>query len=620
MKQSMNRKVRKVLVLILCFILLAGTASCGTAKPADTSATPSATVEAVKSAEASASAGSSESAAPSESAATGEATTGALLDAAVPPLQDPYGKYDPPIEVTLIHTSNDGPFWFPEGDDINNNVYTRIYLEKLGIKYKFLWTSPGSQAEEKVNIMMASGDLPDMMSVSRKNFEKLYSAGQLADITDPMQQYATQYTKKYMTGEYSALLDASVKDGKIYGESSGASYKESANMIWIRADWLKKLNLQTPKTMTELEAVMDAFVNGDPDGNGTKDTYAIGLAGANMAGNSENFGMNVSFFNMFHSYPGQWVKNDKNTLEQGMFGEGYRAATKNSLLKLSDWYKKGYLEQDFMLMDDSKLQEHLTTNKFGIMFEGLWGAYWPLLLTLDKDPKSDWVPVGIPSFDDKPAMNNNSVGSIYWINVANKKFAHPEALVKMTNLYHDLNNNPETATEWTKYNTDPKDNNQIFIAYPLQIWNPAFNFEGFQLISEAFAKGSGDALPTCYKTLYTQIESYKKTGDKGGWPPYRSYTTDGCFGVIDGIMKEKRFLFNEYTAEPTAFMIDNWPSVKKMYDEMFINTVMKADTAAFDAFVTQYDTLYGQQATKEVNDWYVKNGGKSVQDWFVNMK
>jgi len=602
MKRS-RKTVSKLLAILLCASLLVSLTACGST-PADSSK-PSES-------------GATESSAASEN--DSGTASGVLLDETAPPPQDPFGKYDPPIEVTLIHTSNDGPFWFPEGDDINNNVYTRIYEEKLGIKYRFLWTAPGSQAEEKVNIMMASGDLPDMMAASRQNFEKMYKAGQLADITVPMQQYATQYTKKYMTGEYASLLEAATKDGKIYGEASGASYKESANMIWIRADWLKKLNMETPKSMAELEAIMDAFVTKDPDGNGQKDTYAIGVAGANMAGNSWNYGMNVAFFNMFHSYPQEWVKGDKGTIEEGMFGESYRGATKMGLEKLADWYEKGYLDKDFALIDDSKLQEHMTTNKFGVYFADLWGAYWPLLLTLDKDPKSDWVPVPIPSVDDKPAKNNNNIGSVYWINVVNKKFAHPEALVKMTNLYHDLNNNPETSSEWTTYNTNPTDNNQIFICYPLQIWNPAFNYEGYVNMSAAVDKGNGDTLPACYKSMFDQIINYKTTGDVSGWPPYRSYTTDGCFGVIDGYMKNKSYQFTEYTAEPTEFMIENAPSVKKMYDEMFINGIMNNDLSGFDSFITQYDGIYGTQATKEVNDWFVANGSKSIQDWFVNMK
>ena len=60
------------------------------------------------------------------------------------PTKDPYEKYDPAITVSVVHTANDGAFWFPEGDSIEQNVYTRRYEEELGIKYEFKWTCPGS--------------------------------------------------------------------------------------------------------------------------------------------------------------------------------------------------------------------------------------------------------------------------------------------------------------------------------------------------------------------------------------------------------------------------------------------------------------------------------------------
>ena len=586
----MRNTVTKVLSLLVCIVMVAGAAACSPQTASPTTA-------------------------PTKAPAAGP-----VLDAGAKPPQDPFGKFDPPIEVKLIHTSNDGAFWFPAGDSIDNNIYTRTWEEKLGIKYKFLWTCPGSQAEEKINVMMSSGELPDMLSVSRTNFEKLYAGGKLADLTAATQNYASQYTKKYLTGEYAPLLDAATKDGKIYGLTRGFSYKDSANMIWIRADWLKNLNMNAPKTFAELEAVMEAFVKNDPDKNGQADTYALGVAGATIGGNSYNFGMNVSYFNMFHAYPTEWIKDASGNLEEGMFGPNYRSGAKQAIVKLKDWYAKGYLNPDFATYDDAKFQEDMTSDKFGVVFSDLWGSWWPLLLCLDKNPKADWVPVAIPSADDKPVLTNNTAGIVDGINVVNAKFANPEALVKMCNLYHDLNNNPETTQDFDKYNTDPKDNNQIFLAYPLTIYNPSFNYDGYKAISEAMNSKSDANLPPAYKIFYNQILSYQNTGDKGGWPSYRCYTDIGCFGVIQGYIDNKQYMFNEYTAEPTQYMIENWSSVKKIYDQMFLSVVMGGDEAQFDSFISQYDSLYGTQATKEVNDWFAANGKQSVQDWFNGLK
>ena len=64
-------------------------------------------------------------------------------------------------------------------------------------------------------------------------------------------------------------------------------------------------------------------------------------------------------------------------------------------------------------------------------------------------------------------------------------------------------------------------------------------------------------------------------------------------------------------------MIENEPTVKKLYDEMFLNVVMgRADITAYDEFLAQWDSIYGETATKEVNDWFIANGSKSIQDNF----
>lgn len=52
-------------------------------------------------------------------------------------------------------------------------------------------------------------------------------------------------------------------------------YKGERKGIFIRKDWLKKLNLEIPTTWEELYNVAHAFTYNDPDGNGKNDTYGL---------------------------------------------------------------------------------------------------------------------------------------------------------------------------------------------------------------------------------------------------------------------------------------------------------------------------------------------------------
>ena len=130
--------------------------------------------------------------------------------------------------------------------------------------------------------MIASGDLPDFFYVSPSQFEKLASTGQLEDITKVVQDYASKYTKQYLTGDYLGLLEAVTKNGKIYGLPNGMTYHDQGNMLWIREDNLKKAGLEAPKTVADLDKVLEAFKKNDYDGKGNE-KYPIPLADARSA-------------------------------------------------------------------------------------------------------------------------------------------------------------------------------------------------------------------------------------------------------------------------------------------------------------------------------------------------
>lgn len=533
-----------------------------------------------------------------------------LLDPNAEPKKDPFGKYDPAIEITTIHTNNEVANSLKNGDTIESNVYTRTWQEKLGIKMTYKWTSPASQGEEKLNLMLTSGDLPDFFSVTPAQFEKLVAAGQLEDLTQVLQDYASKYTKRYLTGDYAGLLDSVTKDGKVYGIPNGQSYTDSGSMLWMHEDWLQKAGLTVPKTVADLDKILEAFKTQDLDGSGTANKYPI------VTGHP-TWGMSDAFYNMFHSYPNIWVENSKGELEDGMFGSEQRDNTKKALLKLQEYYKKGYIHPDFDTIDDAKYNEMLVNGQSGVIFGGMWDAWWPLNLTLEKNPNAKWEPVAIPSADDKIAKCSVSSNITLNINVARKGVKNPEALVKMENLFHDLNNNPETM-DFGKYNTDPVDNSGIFLLYPMLIYNPSFNYEAYKQITEANKAGSKGNMCGAFSLFYDQAKAYADKNDKAGFPSYLTYTDKGSEAIVNDYMTRKAFQMNEYTANPTQEMIDNAPIIKKAWDEMFIKVVKGGDIGLYDAFIKQYDTIYAASVNPGVNKWFKAKNSESIQKWYEN--
>ena len=74
-------------------------------------------------------------------------------------------------------------------------------------------------------------------------------------------------------------------DGKYYGVPTSAH----TYALFIRQDWLNKLNLKAPTNWDELKKVAQAFTHDDPDGNGKKDTYGFTMPLATTRGYASSF-------------------------------------------------------------------------------------------------------------------------------------------------------------------------------------------------------------------------------------------------------------------------------------------------------------------------------------------
>ena len=98
----------------------------------------------------------------------------------------------------------------------------------------------------------------------------------------------------------------------------GTTIDTGAELLWLRQDWMDKLNLEAPKSLEDVEAILKAFVENDPDGNGTNDTIGMILSNEiyGKYGGSPMYANNV--FAAFGATPGQWIEKDG----QVVYGKG----------------------------------------------------------------------------------------------------------------------------------------------------------------------------------------------------------------------------------------------------------------------------------------------------------
>ncbi|WNQ14006.1 extracellular solute-binding protein [Paenibacillus aurantius] len=138
---------------------------------------------------------------------------------------------------------------------------------------------PADQKVTKLNTMIASGDIPDMIFMpDRGTAVQYYEQGILADLDSYIKDYPALQSR-FKPEEWEAM--------KYKGKTIGTPGYEFVNGIsswWIRNDWLTKLGLKAPTNPDELLTVMKAFTFNDPDGNGKNDTYGF-VAGIGKDGN-----------------------------------------------------------------------------------------------------------------------------------------------------------------------------------------------------------------------------------------------------------------------------------------------------------------------------------------------
>lgn len=502
---------------------------------------------------------------------------------------DPLGKYDPPIEVTAVRNLPTS-IQFREGESITNNVWSREYEEKLGIKIKYLWTS-NSDYNQRLNVSIASGELPDIFSVDSIQLKQLVQAGQVEDLGQVFEKYASPLTKKIMNGDPSQMKSATF-GGKLMALPRVGSPYDSSQVLWVRADWLKKLGLPEPKTMEDVFRIAEAFTNQDPDGNNQKDSYGLALTKDLHGGGFANL---QPFFNGYHAYVDQWIKDKDGKLAFGSVQPEVKAA----LAKLQEMYRAGQIDKEFAVKDGGKVMESLGSGKIGMSYGAWWNPAWPLQSVKDQDPSAEWRAYGIPSVDSTPSSLQLAFPAADYY-VVKKGAAHPEAIVKLLNILVDRGYS-ETA-----------DIEKFFIAkdgflynnYPLLYASPVDgNILIHQHLKEALEKKDPSKLNGEEKGYYDKIMAYR-----GGDP--KSWTNEGMYGLDSAWPSVKEKLDAglvkkaEFFGAPTKSMSQKNANLNKMMMESFTKIIMgEKSVDEFDVFVSNWHKLGGDEITKEVNEW-----------------
>ncbi len=212
-------------------------------------------------------------------------------------------------------------------EDFNTNTFTHWYSERTGISVEFD-IAPPNEAQEVLNLTIASGDLPDVIvgfTVDPSTLALFGPQGLFLPLSDLIESQG-HYVHEVFAGSPQVLPLITSPDGEVYGlpqvnECYHCFYSQRA---WINSDWLANVGMGVPQTTEEFVDVLTAFKEQDANGNGDPDDE-IPLAAATTGwnGNIDGFLLNPFVLSEFNGQ-NRYFEQNNGVITQNVTSEGYR--------------------------------------------------------------------------------------------------------------------------------------------------------------------------------------------------------------------------------------------------------------------------------------------------------
>jgi putative aldouronate transport system substrate-binding protein len=300
--------------------------------------------------------------------------------------------------------------------DYNDSEVYKELEKRTGIHIEFIHPASG-QEKEQFNLMIASGDLPDIIgsypSYYPGGVDKAIEDGVYLRLNELIDEYAPNY-KNLRESNKDIARETITDSGNIWAFSCIQTVKEAP--WWgpvIRKDWLDELGLEIPTTIDEWEVVLRAF----KEKKGAEAPLLWDSTGVDWSG---------AFISAYDL--GWKFINANGEVKYSYIEPEY----KDYLTLMNKWYKEGLIDMDFPTRDYKSTDAMFTSGKAGARVCA-YGDVDVLLSAMKiTDPKVQLTAVPYPSL--KPGQqvhyrqsNNYNKGCSTVITSACK---NPEAAVK----------------------------------------------------------------------------------------------------------------------------------------------------------------------------------------------
>ncbi|NLJ41294.1 MAG: extracellular solute-binding protein [Clostridiales bacterium] len=499
---------------------------------------------------------------------------------------DWWEPYPEPVTITIFNAMATDAI-YPDGDDIEHNIWTREYKERFNIDVVTEWVS--DDYATKLNLAISSKSLADMFHVDNAQFAQLKEAGALYDITDVYEDYVSDGMRSLMESDPD-VFETAKTDGRLFGTPHlHYGYMSMPNYVWLRKDWMEEGQYEPPETIEELEAIMKDFM-------AKHGGYGMAI--------DQTLRYLLYMTPCFGAYHDIWVDGDDGTIQYSSI----QPEMKTALETFAQWYKDGILDSEFASKDYNAMIEDVVNGKVGAQpFLNWWGyAVGPDIIRNISD-KAYFEPYALPSADGKKVMHPvpfpNSAYS-----VVNKDCKHPEALIKLLNFkYYIANESVALGDKTVEEVTTYTGNNLDHITRPFYFQNPLDEFNQYVEVQEGLRLGDSYKFnsPTA-QLKYNCALDFLERGDPDGIGYVLQVGADRCsYAVGKSDVEEDNFIRSKLWGETPEIVLEYGSTLKDLLVEGFTKIIVGAEPIDyFETIVENWKAAGGDEATAAVNAAY----------------
>jgi ABC-type glycerol-3-phosphate transport system substrate-binding protein len=310
---------------------------------------------------------------------------------------------------------------------------------------------PTTSYTERLNVIMASGDLPDLMwSSIDESFWNWVESGLVLAVDEYLAD-APHITEVVSNDVFNNVRWT--EDGKLYGIARPMPVFVPG-MFW-RKDWLDRLGLALPTTIDEAVEAWRAIAQTDFDGNGKLDTYGFSMLP--QISSVTNMLFPALGIHGIEQTGGEWLLDKDGNVTHLLLLDDYA----DGIAFLRDLYGEGVIEKEYILNKANKdIEQKMNQGLVGSMFSACHRASWTRIKQKTEEVFADAQVEFVPPLEGPGGqgafVNTFNHWGVWFITTAAED---PEGIMQFLDLMHtkEWNFKQNTGIEGIHYESyDPE--------------------------------------------------------------------------------------------------------------------------------------------------------------------